>query len=248
MSSSTRDEARFIQKFIIFVIIPLILFGFVRVRVMGKIEDMEEMINVLDTRVSRYVRKKGGLPSLKKLMKMKAEAKQVESDYEQLLNMSVVRPVMPPEDVIEKGVYFKKKLYMTEKKLFTKAEQSSIKMPDNIGFGEALPSEKDVPLLLRKLEMVDSLLSELLKFNPDSINLVKILDDRKFYTAENNDLPFTEIAVRVDAEATLKASINFLDAVRSIEPMLSVRDFNMKVLKDGLFEISFVFSRIIVEG
>ena len=214
----------------------------------SKNEGMQEKLEEIDQRISRYIRKKGAMPSLRLVMQARNTRKSIQKNCDILLQESVVTPVAPPEEVVEKGVYFKKQLYVAEKAINKKAEDRQISMPETIGFGEALPSERDVPLLLRKLETVDKVLDILIENNVKSIELIKFLDDREFRGDEKSEIPFTEIAVRIDTQCSFKSYTKILQEIGSLKPYIVTRDLSIKVLKENIYETSFVFSRLLIES
>ena len=247
MPTATREETRFIQKVIVLIIIPLIVCIFVSIKLSNKNENIEEQIRTIGKNVSRYLRKKETMPTMHSVTKERARIETMKDNFETVKTFATVKPITPPEDVVERGVYFKKRLYLAHKEIKKLAEKNEIDIPDTIGFGEALPVDKDVPVLLRKLETMVSALKIILNKNVDSITVIKILDDRQYVDEEGSEIPLTEISVRIDTNCTKENLIDIVYAIGVLKPFIIVKDIGIKNLKEGLLEASFVLSRLIVE-
>jgi len=247
MDTVTREETRFIQKIIIFIIIPVIGIGFLKMRLANKSEAYQEKISGIEERVSRYIKKKGSIPSVRRVAQAEDILKRVQDKQATVLSFTSVPPITPPEEVIEKGVYFKKQLYLAYKSIKEKADKNETGLPDSLGFGEALPAERDVPVLLRKLETVDKVLAIILASNVKAVTVIKLLDDQHYKDSDGQAFPFTEAAVRVDVNCTAPDLKRILFEVGNVKPFITVKDISVKNIKDGVLEASFVFARLITE-
>lgn len=247
MQTATREETRFIQKVIVFFIIPFIVCIFLSVKFSGLNDNVKDEIRMIEKNISRYVKKKGSVPTMQQLARAKSQYRNMKAHFDTIFSFATVKPIEPPTDVIEKGVYFKKRLYLTYKNLRERAERAAITFPETIGFGEALPADTDVPLLLRKLETLDTVLQKIVDQNVQGIMIVKLLDDETYKDSEGNQLPFTEIAFRVDINCTKEQMAAVLKALGGVKPFVAVRDISSRTLKEGLLETSFVCTRLVSE-
>ena len=247
MQTATREETRFIQRIIIFVVFPLILCLFYSFWLSGRSERVQEDIADIDKSLSRAIEKYGTVPTLKGLQREKSVFEKMEQHFSTLETFATVKPIEPPEDVIEKGVYFKKQLYLAEKAIETQAANKEIPLPDTLGFSEALPSDREVSLLLRKLETVNAVVKTMLDKNVQAVTVIKLLDDAKHTDLEDTELPLTEIAIRIDVNCSHKSLIRILHAIGNKKPFIVVRDVGIKKFKKNILETSFVFSRFVTE-
>jgi len=247
MQTATREETRFIQRVIIFVVFPLIACIFFSFWLSGRTERVKEKIQNIEKTLERTMKKYGTFPMLKRVSEEKSIYKKIASNYETLKSFATVKPIDPPGDVIEKGVYFKKQLFLAQKGIKEMADKKGLQVPDTIGFGEALPSDKEVSLLLRKLETVNGVLRVLLTENVKTITVIKLLDDIQHTSARGDVIPVLEIAFRVDVNCKEECLVKVLHQIGMMKPFVVIRDVSIKNFKDGLLEASFVFSRLIAE-
>jgi len=246
MATVTREETKFIQKVIILMILPLIAYGFVKLRWSGKSESVQEKIGTIEQRVSRYIRRKGAMPTLRRVAQLEEKQKALDEKFDSVASFSAVPPIDPPDEVIEKGVYFKKQLYMAQKGLEKRAKNKEISIPETLGFAEALPPDRDVPVLLRKLETIDKIITIMIGNNVDAINVIKLLEDQRFLDDDGVEMPMTEIAIRIDSNCTKESLTRVLHAIGALKPFIFVKDINAKKLKENILETSFVFSRLVL--
>jgi len=248
MRTATREETRFIQRIIMFFVFPLIVCIAATFYLSGRAENVQEDIDDIEKTLSRSLKKYGTLPTLKRVTQEKSTLEQMQQNYGTLQGFATVRPINPPEDVIERGVYFKKQLFLAHKGIKELARKKDIDIPSTIGFGEALPSDSEVSVLLRKLETVSSVLKVLISKNVKNITVVKMLDDVQHATSDGKVLPAREVAVRIDTNCSQGSIVQILNEVGNMKPFLVVRDISIKNFKEGMLEASFVFSRLIAEG
>ncbi len=247
MQTATREETQSIKRFILFVFLPLVICIIFVLGIIGKNQRIQEKIDDVEKVMQHAIRKYDAVPTFKYLSSKKNTYKTLQDNFHNLTDISTLVPISPPDDVVERGVYFKKQLFMTYKKLNATANDAGILFPETLGFSEALPSFEEVALLLRKLETLKAVVDELIKSQVTSITLIKLLDDNDLekYKAENKSL--TEISFRIDMEMTPKTLSKVLFKITNLQPYVSVRDINVKKIKDNLLEVSIVVSRFIVE-
>ncbi|RLF06990.1 MAG: hypothetical protein DRJ64_03930 [Thermoprotei archaeon] len=247
MPTATREETKFIQKVIILIIVPLIVCIFIGIRLSSKNENVKEQIRDIQRNISRYLKRKDVMPTMRRVKKEQVRLDEMKEHFETVRKFATVQPIAPPEDVVEKGVYFKKRLYLAHKRIKKMAANLEVDIPETIGFGEALPADKDVPLLLRKLETIDTVLTIILNKNVESIMVIKILDDRNYTDDKGNEIPVIEISLRIDINCTKQSLVDILYAIGALKPFIVVKDISVKNLKEGILEASLILSRLIVE-
>lgn len=245
MNTATREETQFIQKIIFIFIIPLIIFGFAKMHVSRKCEAMTEKITAIEKGVSLYVAKTGALPSLDQVLRNEKVLNQMKEHYGEVSAYAAVDAIQPPGTVIEKGVYFKKQLYLVRKKLQNEALQNNILMPDTLGFGDALPADLDVPLLLRKLETLHTVVSAAIVNGVDAITVIKLLEDVEYADHDGKKMPFVEIQMRIDLNCKKETLVKIVHMIGSVKPIIIVKDINVKVLKKDLIEVNLIFSQLV---
>jgi hypothetical protein len=247
MQTATREETRFIQRIIIFVIFPLMACIFFSFWLAGRNAKVTERIENIEKSLEVSLKKYGTIPTLKKVSAEKAEHKSLLGEYETLKTFATVKPISPPQEVIEKGVYFKKQLFLAQKSISELAAKKGIHVPATIGFGESLPSDKEVSLLLRKLETISSIVRVILNENIEAITVIKQLDDVRPKTSQGRELPGTEISFRIDINCSRSSIVPILHQIGLIKPFVVIKDISAKNFKDDLLEVSLICSRLISE-
>lgn len=247
MQTATREETRFIQRVIIFVIFPLIACIFFSFWLSGRSEKVVEKIAEIEKDLDHALKNYGTIPTLKKVSTEKMEYKRLSEEYGTLRTFATVKPISPPQDVIEKGVYFKKQLFLAQKSIAEMAAKKGIHTPGTIGFGEALPSDKEVSLLLRKLETITAIMRSILGEDVRAITVIKQLDDMRHKTADGREMTVTEISFRLDLNCTHQTMVAIIHAIGLIKPFVVIKDVSIKSFKDELLEVSLVCSRLISE-
>jgi hypothetical protein len=248
MRTATREETRFIQRIILFFIFPLIVCIAATFYLSGRAENAQERIDDMKNTLAQSLKKYGTLPTFQKVNDEQELYKEMEKNFTVLKSVATVRPINAPDDVIEQGVYFKKQLFLTQKGLTELANKKEIEIPNTLGFGEALPSDNEVSLLLRKLETVGAAMRLLLDNNVKSVTVVKLLDDLTHKGESESKVLAREIAVRIDVNCTQASLMQVLNQAVNVKPFLVVRDISIKNFKEEILETSFIFARLVVEG
>ncbi|MBU1863281.1 MAG: hypothetical protein KKH94_06445 [Candidatus Omnitrophica bacterium] len=246
MSTVTHEETRFIKRIILLVIIPLIIGGLIKVKLSSTSETLQGRIKEEEQKIAGYFLKNNTMPTTRRVSEAREKLGSFDEAFQTIASFSTVPPILPPEDVIEKGVYFKKQLYVAKKGLNALAAKNEIDIPDTLGFGEVLPTEREVPLLLRKLETINKVMTIILENNVKLITVVKLLDDQHFTDIQGNEIPFMEIGGRIDVNCTHEDLTRILHAIGALKPFIVIKSLGTKKIKDDILETSFIFSRFIM--
>ncbi len=247
MHTATREETRFIQRVIILFIVPLLICIFVSLKLSGRNEKVHDAIDEITKHIESGFEQYGILPIVKDVTKERGQVETMEAHFNRICTHTTMAPIAPPEDVVEKGVYFKKQLYLAHKGIKALATERNVSIPDAIGFSEALPSDKEVRLLLRKLETVSTVLTNIIRENIEAITVIKILDDVNVIGDDASGSPITEVLIRIDINCAKSSLVNILYKAGTLKPFIVVKDIGVKNIKEGLLQASFVFSRLVTE-
>ncbi len=246
MSVATREETQSIKRFLIFSFLPFVLAILFSFMLVSKNNDLSDKLKGYEKEILKIRKKYGNIPSGKRLLSEKEYLKKLEDMRDILKEHAIVSLIEPPEEVIERGVYFKKQLFIAYKDLRRVAAKNNAGFCESLGFGEALPSYEEVPLLLRKLESVRSGVNEMLEGGIGKIRRIKLLDDEEYEDSISKRL--IKIRYKVDFESSVESIPKVLFRLGNLKPFMVVDDISLSHMNGNKVEGSLVFSRLVSRG
>lgn len=207
---------------------------------------MDEELEKKTAEIKRYITRTGSMPSKESFEKLDKESSELEKKFLEL--MDFVDPEKPrmSESGSEAGLYFIERLHTTMKKFEDIIGVKAIRLPGNLGFGDGLPKESMVEVLLRQLETVEFMVGLLLKSERIEISNLKPLKAIEYIEPVTKKLFYTELPVQVSVKTDNKTIANLLLELKNRSPIVSVKELHMKGISSGDIEVTCVVSTFMV--
>ena len=133
----------------------------------------KDYMHKIDTKQKFLARPEG--PPTKMLVKSTGEeGKLLRDTYAagvQKLNLR--KPRVLPEGILQPSIYWLDTLGRTRKELLAQANRSHVDIPRDLSFGDDIPLEKEVPKLLRRLRIVEEIITLAIKSELKSVTEIK---------------------------------------------------------------------------
>ena len=207
-------------------------------------EELERKIGEM----KKFITLIGTVPSKESFTKMEKERDLLEEKFSGLADFTDPKKARFSEKNSEAGLYFIEKLHSTMKKFEIEAGTKEAKLPENLGFGDGLPKDNMVPVLLRQLETIEFAVGVLLKSKDSNIYTLKPLKPIEYIEPVSKKLFYTELPVQISIKTTTSAFINLLLELKNNSPVISVKELHVKSIEPGSgdADISLVLSSFMV--
>ena len=209
---------------------------------------MDEELDRKISDMKRFITLTGAVPSKESFDKMDKDKNSLEEKLSNLADFVDPKKTRLSEKSSEAGLYFIEKLHSTMKKFDIEAGAKGAKLPENLGFGDGLPKDNMVSVLLRQLETVEFVVDELLKSERSNIYTIKPLKPIEYIEPVSKGLFYTELPVQISIKTETKAFVDLLLALKSASPAISVKELHVKSIEPGSgdAEISLVLSTFMI--
>jgi len=209
---------------------------------------MDEELERKISEMKRFITLTGTVPSKESFAKMEKDRDLLEEKFSGLADFTDPKKARLSEKNSEAGLYFIEKLHSTMKKFEMEAGIKDVKLPENLGFGDGLPKDSMVPVLLRQLEIVEFAVGALLKNSGSNIYALKPLKSIEYIEPVSKKLFYTELPVQMSIKTTTSAFMNLLLELKNASPVISVKELHVKSIEPGSgeAEISLVLSSFMV--
>lgn len=208
---------------------------------------LERELEEKSTLIKEYVSKEGWPPSAEAYNLLARQKESLEGDAKALGELIDPPKVYLPESVLEPRLYFKERLYGVKKRLDDGARERGIELPPNLGFSEELPEPEMVPILLRRLETVGSLVTILIEKGATSIGLIKPLEPTQTLDPQTNQPIYKEMPLQLKLECPTATLVEFLYEVRKASPVLVVKELKIKSGQGESLEVEVLISEVAIE-
>jgi len=205
----------------------------------------------LDRKISemkRFITLTGTVPSKESFARMQKERSGMEEKFSSLADLiDPEKPRLSGKNT-EAGLYFIERLHSTMKRFETEAGAKGIKLPENLGFGDGMPKDSMVPVLMRQLETIEFTIAALLKGDYSDIYGLKILKPIEYIEPVSKELFYTELPVQVSVKTDTDTLIKVLLELKNASPVISVKEMHVKSIEpvSGDVEISLVLSTFMI--
>jgi len=210
---------------------------------------MDEELDRKITEMKRFITLTGTVPSKESFAKMDKEENSLKEKFSSLVDFIDPKKTRLSEKDTEAGLYFIERLHSTMKKFETESGTRGAKLPENLGFGDGLPKDNMVPVLLRQLEIIEFAVGALLKKEGADIYGLKPLKSIEYIEPVSKELFYTELPVQISIRTNTKVFMNLLLELKNASPVISVKELHVKSIEpaSGDMEISMVVSSFMVE-
>ena len=207
-------------------------------------EELERKISDM----KRFITLTGTVPSKESFAKMEKEKNSLEEKFSGLVDFVDPKKARLSEKNAEAGLYFIEKLHSTMKKFESDSVAKGVKLPENLGFGDGLPKDNMVPVLLRQLEIIEFVVEILLKNGGSDVYALKPLKSIENIEPVSTKLFYTELPVQISIKTGIKTLMNLLLELKNASPVISVKELHVKSIEpdSGDVEIRLVLSSFMV--
>ncbi|MCX5692695.1 MAG: Amuc_1100 family pilus-like protein [Candidatus Omnitrophica bacterium] len=207
-------------------------------------EELERKISDM----KRFITLTGTVPSKESFAKMEKEKNSLEEKFSDLVDFVDPKKARLSEKNAEAGLYFIEKLHSTMKKFESDSAAKGVKLPENLGFGDGLPKDNMVPVLLRQLEIIEFVVEILLKNGGSDVYALKPLKSIENIEPVSKKLFYTELPIQISIKTGTKTLMNLLLELKNASPVISVKELHVKSIEpdSGDVEISLVLSSFMV--
>lgn len=248
MLKTPREKTILKQGLIVLAVIAGVYIFFISpfLREGGSVMDEE-----LDRKISemkRFITLTGTVPSKESFARMEKEKKSLEDKFSSLTDFVDPKKTRVSGKDTEAGLYFIEKLHSTMKKFEIDTGAKGAKFPENLGFGDGLPKDNMVPVLLRQLEIIEFAVERLLKSERSNIYALKPLKSIEYIEPVSKALFYTELPVQISVKTDTNTLINLLLEFKNASPVISVKELHIKSIEpdSGDVEISLVVSTFMI--
>ena len=242
------EETKKIKRIFLFGILPFIIYGILAGKMAATQKGLSDDIRMKKGNIKRFYDQGVNVPEQKSIDARLAEIEEARSQVGSLANFNSSRLPEVPSDITEPGVYFKEKLYLTQKDLNNLGSNFKVTVPGNIGFTEKLPEESEVPVLLMKLDLADKVLRILIENSAKSIHLVEFLESSRLRNQAEKEMPVKNISARFDASCSFKTLRKALYEIGNLNPFLVVEGLKVTQNQNEIMDVSFHITQLLQEG
>jgi len=198
--------------------------------------------------IKRFITLTGTVPSKESFAKMEKEKKSLEEKFSGLVDFADPKKPRLSEKNAEAGLYFIERLHSTMKKFELEATAKGAKLPENLGFGNGLPKDNMVPVLLRQLEIIEFAVGILLKNKGADVYALKPLKSIENIEPISKKLFYTELPVQISIKTDTETFMNLLLELKNASPVISVKELHVKSIEPdtGDLEVSLVLSSFMI--
>jgi hypothetical protein len=198
--------------------------------------------------MKRFITLTGTVPSKESFAKMEKEKNSLEEKFSGLVDFVDPKKARLSEKNAEAGLYFIEKLHSTMKKFELEAAAKGAKLPENLGFGDGLPKDNMVPVLLRQLETIEFAVGMLLKNKGSDVYALKPLKSIENIEPISKKLFYAELPVQISIKTDTKTFMNLLLELKNASPAISVKELHVKSIEPdtGDLEVSLILSTLMV--
>ena len=249
MVKAAREKNILIQGLIVLAVLAGVYIFFLSPFLKDGGSIMDEELDRKISEMKRFITLTGTVPSKESFSKMEKDKESLEQKFNSLVDFVDPDKARMTGKNTEAGLYFIEKLHSTMKKFETEAGAKEIKLPENLGFGDGLPKDSMVPVLLRQLVTIEFAVDILLKSEGAAdIYSLKPLKSIEYIEPVSKGLFYTELPVQISIKASTKTFMDLLLQLKNASPVISVKELHVKSIEpdSGHVEISLVLSSFMI--
>ena len=209
---------------------------------------LDEELERKSLEINKFFARTGALPSKDSFNKLEEGKLSLEERLQELIDFVDPEKMRISESSSEAGLYFIERVHSSIKKFSEKVSSKGINLPENLGFGDGLPKDSMVDILLRQLETVELTMDILLESEKVEIYAIKPLKSIDYIGPLSKDLIYSELPVQILIKTDTQTLVNLLLELKNKSPIVSVKEVHIKSSEDvfGDTEISLVLSTFMV--
>jgi len=194
--------------------------------------------------IKKFISRTGTLPSKESFSKLEEEKMTMEEKLERLVDFLDPFTMRISESSTEEGLYFIERLHGSMKKFQEASGGRDIKLPENLGFGDGLPKESMVDILLRQLETVELVTDILLKSERIEFSAIKPLKSIDYIEPLSKEVLYTELPVQISIRTETEVLIGLLLELKNRRGVVSVKEIHIRSDESdtGDIDVSLVLS------
>lgn len=154
----------------------------------------------------------------------------LKDKFEKLSEILSPQETIIPENSTDLTVFFKENLYAAGKRMKSIAFQKNIPLTDNLGFNEKLFQPETMEFQMRRLMLVEELVSSLMRNGVFSVNLVSVTDKKSIFDDQAGI--FDEFTAEINFDTDEEVLFLFLKEIAQIKPAVLVKKIAAKKMPD----------------
>lgn len=209
---------------------------------------LDEELERKTTEIKKYIARTGSLPSKDSFEKIEEKNLELDNKFQELVDFVDPAKVRISDSSSEAGLYFIERLHASMKKFSEKASSKEVGLPENLGFGDGLPKNSMVEVLLRQLETVEFVVGILLESENIEFSAIKPLKSIDYIEPLSKEVLYTELPVQFSVKTDTKSLVNLLLELKNRTSVISVKEVHLKSsdMIEGDIEVSLVLSTFMV--
>ncbi|MBN1493629.1 MAG: hypothetical protein JW938_05720 [Candidatus Omnitrophica bacterium] len=241
------QEAKMVKFIFLFGVLPIIVYSIGMIKLHSVINAKEAQAATVVSQVRNYYNDGFAMPSKEVIDAQRGVLEEARTKISSIMSYSCMPMIAMPSDVQEYGVYFKERLYLTEKNLFAEAKRLNATLPEDVGFDDELPNEAQVPFMLMQLEFVENVLMHVLQSEVKEIILIEFEESGPMYDAAENKMPCKNITVKISMNCPLAALKKVLYEIGNMNPFVVVEGLKARQIRTDILEVHMLVTRLIAE-
>ncbi len=209
---------------------------------------LDEELERKSREIKKYIVRTGSLPSKDSFEKIEKKKLELGEKFQELVDFVDPPKVRISDSSSEAGLYFIERLHASMKKFTEKASVKEVELPENLGFGDGLPKNSMVEMLLRQLETVEFTVGVLLESDNIEFSAIKPLKSIDYIEPLSKVVLYTELPVQLSVRTDTESLIELLLELKNRAPVISVKEVHLKSSEgiEGDIEVSLVLSTFMV--
>ena len=229
------------RKYIVIILALLVTIGiFLHLQSKKKIVSLNEDLNKQEELIRKYQEETGLIPGAVAITKLKESNDLNDREFSKVLSIFDTKEEELPLDVSDKGIYFFQSLHASLKLLEREVTLKKMILPA-VDFSVDIPREKDIPFLLKQIEMIDDIMGiiiaggkcEIIAIRPNPIDKTKKIFD------------FSKLSMQIVLNIDSNSFINVLSELNRYIPVYLVEELSAIAIEQNRLKVSFVASRIL---
>ncbi len=205
-----------------------------------EIKKIEDEIKTKHEQVTKYEKEKGEAPSPALIASLTMEKKQLEREFDFLMNnFSTTTPIVP-EFTLYPSVEFKEFLYFSQDRLYKRASKRKVQLPLALGFPTTGLSPQDqIPTLTLQFEVVNDLVNLIVDSGVTMVESITpgVPQQVAFYQV---------LPLKLGIAGTSNEIVRFLKYIENPSSYFLLKNFSVKK-ESNLFRVAMGIDAVIIK-
>ncbi len=170
-----------------------------------------------------------GPPSEMLIKSVKVEGESLRNAYGTgVKRLNLAKPEFLPPGTSRPGIYWLDELRKTRKGLLAQAIRSDVDIPRGLSFPDNIPAEDEVPELLRRLKIVEEILTMAIKSRVKSVASIKTRD--KKIIESSGEVFLEKPSLSFSVEGSLESLVRFIHFLQEVDSLYVIQDIGIETI------------------